>query len=235
MGKPRVLIVGGYGYLGRLLTLHLKPNFEVVVSTRTLSVNNTNKKTEVRLDLTDRASVDAALAESGPFDVVINTAAISQPSLCERDVASTRAVNVPAHLVSALEGSHTLLIHLSSDQVFDGSTSFSTESTPTNPMNAYGRSKLAAEELIKSSACNHVILRSSIIVGPDVDGVTRPLFTQFIRHQLKEGNKTEYFHDEWRCPVFYKDIAHVITALIHERAAHPEAIQREIYNMVRIH
>jgi hypothetical protein len=82
------------------------------------------------------------------------------------------------------------------------------------PINAYGRSKLKAEELIRDSGCSHVILRSSIIVGPEVPGVHRPLFLQFITRQIQDMMPTKYLVDEVRNPIFALDICRIIQALI---------------------
>ena len=124
--------------------------------------------------------------------------------------------NVPKHLVDRMPPT-SLLIHISTDQVYDGSTSYSTESTPTNPINAYGRSKLAAEEYIRGSpGTQHVILRSSIIVGVAVHGVERPLFVQSIRDRLQAKEPTAYIVDEWRNPIHVDDICRIIDFFVTE-------------------
>ncbi len=217
----RVLVVGGAsGYLGQLLSKHLSNSdvsrslglkLDVRVSTRA----PTSTHQQLQLDLRDQTSIEAALAAFPP-DVVINTAAISQPGLCEANEETANETNVPRLLVSALVNGYPtpFLIHLSTDQVYDGSRSNSTEEAPAAPINAYGRSKLKAEEVIRNSGCCHVILRSSIIVGPELPGVERPLFVQFIRDRLQQKIPTRYLVDEFRSPIYCHDICLIVQALI---------------------
>lgn len=219
----RVLVVGGAsGYFGQILFYHLsnpdiRPGLELDVRVTTRAPPTGTQ--ELQLDLRDQNSIAAALETFSP-DVVINTAAISQPGRCEADEETANETNVPRLLVDALKNRGALLIHLSTDQVFDGSRSNSTESAPTSPINAYGRSKLKAEEVIRGSGCPHVILRSSIIVGPEVPGVERPLFVQFIRNRLQEKIPTSYLVDEVRNPIYAVDICRIIQAFISSFVEH---------------
>lgn len=202
--KANVLVIAGAsGYLGRLLFEYLSNlDLNVRVTTRAQPTGGH----EMLLDLLSPDSISATFAAFPP-DVVINTAAISQPGQCEVDEQKATETNAPRHLIAALEKKPgALLIQLSTDQVFDGSRSNSGEDAPTEPINAYGRSKLKAETMIRASVgLSYVILRSSIIVGPDT-GVERPLFVQFIRNRLKDNIPTSYLCDEWRCPIFAGDI-----------------------------
>ncbi len=93
---------------------------------------------------------------------MINCAAISQPAACEREPAYATALNVPTKLLDALQrhqqqhGSSPLLIHFSTDQVYEGTKAFWREGDDCNPVNAYGKTKLAAEQAIQVSAHAHV-------------------------------------------------------------------------------
>ena len=73
-------------------------------------------------------------------------------------------------------------------QVYDGSKARWREGDPPRPVNAYGRTKLAAERAVAAGWPNHAILRSSIIFGPEPPvPVGRPLFLQFIDGALAAG------------------------------------------------
>ena len=109
------------------------------------------------------------------------------PRSDEPRAARCRAVNVPRPLLAALRsqreatGAAPLLIHLSTDQVYSGAAALSTEATRAAPVNVYGESKLEAEAAIVAAWPPHVVLRSSIIYGPQAPKpVERPLFVQFI-------------------------------------------------------
>jgi dTDP-4-dehydrorhamnose reductase len=86
-------------------------------------------------------------------------------------------------------------------QVYDGSRPGWSEADPTQPVNAYGRSKLEAEQhLAAAYPGKHVVLRASLIYGPEpqLQAVGRPLFVQFVESQLAQGLETSFFVDEFR-------------------------------------
>lgn len=75
---------------------------------------------------------------------------------------------------------------------------------------------------------NHVILRSSIIFGPQSPvPVSRVLFLQFITNGLRHGKPTTFFEDEFRCPIYVKDIVRVINAFVEQ----PDNLQHRLFNM----
>jgi hypothetical protein len=113
---------------------------------------------------------------------------VARPS--RQATATCRRVNVPTVLLAALHSSAQrsaaarappLLIHISTDQVYDGKSPLSTEMALAKPVNVYGATKLEAEQTIQARWPQHVILRSSIIYGPQpCTPISRPLFVQFI-------------------------------------------------------
>lgn len=113
-----------------------------------------------------------------------------------------------------------LLIHVSTDQVYDGTRGHWREDDPCGPVNAYGISKLQSEEYVRNFYPNHVILRSSIIFGsalpaqwPEIPD-SRPLFTQFIDTVLSAEQPTTFFSDEYRNPIYVKDICSIVHHLV---------------------
>ncbi|KAL6565927.1 hypothetical protein OROHE_004982 [Orobanche hederae] len=149
-------------------------------------------------------------------DVVINCAALSVPRVCEMDQEAAMSINVPTALVKWLSsfGEGTLLIHLSTDQVYDGTKSFYKEEDETVPVNVYGKSKVEAERYISANCRSFAILRSSVIYGPQtISPVPKSLPIQWMDSQLSKGEALGFFHDEFRCPVFVKDLVGVIQIL----------------------
>ena len=113
-----------------------------------------------------------------------------------------------------------LLIHFSTDQVYDGTRGNWKEKDMCRPVNAYGKSKLQSEEFIRKHYENYVILRSSIIYGrelpaqwPEVPD-SRPLFTQFIDKVLRAQEPTTFFSDEYRNPIYVQDICSIVHHLV---------------------
>jgi dTDP-4-dehydrorhamnose reductase len=97
-------------------------------------------------------------------DVIVNAAAYTAVDLAEKEPEKARLINAiaPGVLASEARISGALLIHYSSDYVFDGSGDMArTEHSDTNPLSVYGRTKLEGEELIRGTGCRHVILRTS--------------------------------------------------------------------------
>lgn len=160
---------------------------------------------------------DSITTSFGQPDVVVNCAALSVPRACEVDPAAAMSINVPTSLVnwmSSFKDKDTLLVHLSTDQVYEGIKSFYKEEDETSPVNIYGKSKVEAEKFIISNCSNFAILRSSIIYGPQtISPVPKSLPIQWIDGVLSKGNKVDFFYDEFRCPVYVKDVVAVILAL----------------------
>ncbi len=101
-----------------------------------------------RVDFASGDGLDACLSACGPLDAVINTAAISQPGACARDPGAAHSVNVPTRLLASLRAASpaALFVHVSTDQVYDGSRAWWREDQAEEgqPANEYGVSKRAA-------------------------------------------------------------------------------------------
>ena len=119
--------------------------------------------TRDEIDLANIAQIDAVVQSSGA-DVIVNAAAYTNVEGAESDESTAQAINgaAVAALASCARASGALLVHYSTDYVFDGlkDTPYS-EDDATAPLSAYGRSKLAGELAIRASGCRHFILRTS--------------------------------------------------------------------------
>ncbi|KAL0051399.1 hypothetical protein WJX82_006672 [Trebouxia sp. C0006] len=199
-----VLILGGSGYLGQFLVQSLTKHYKVGFTHHSTSPPDFGGVEQAFwLDLPSGEGMQQCFDRLGPVDAVINCAAVSSPAACEQELDTARALNVPTKLLDALDmhklihQRDPLLIQLSTDQVYDGSKANWRETDKCHPVNAYGRTKLEAEQLIQDRWPNHVILRSSIIFGPQSPvPVSRVLFLQFIANGLRQGKPTTFFQDE---------------------------------------
>lgn len=220
-----MLVVGGTGYLGQHLLQQLSDS-QTASYDLAFTFHSTPPQQLLQaiphslsfpVDLASGDGFDSVLHSFGQPDAVINCAAISVPRACETDPAAAMSINVPSSLVKWLSGfkeKNTLLIHLSSDQVYEGSKSFYKEEDETIPVNVYGRSKVDAEKFISANWSNFAILRSSIIFGTQtLSPIPKSLPIQWIDSELSKGNKVNFFYDEFRCPVYVKDVVAVILAL----------------------
>ena len=152
----KILLLGCNGQVGWELQRSLQPLGEVIAC-------DFDSSADRRADFTQPASV-AALVDRVRPQIIVNSAAHTAVDKAESEVELARAIN--ATTVGAIAERAAvlgaLLIHYSTDYVYDGSGSLPREeSSPTAPLSVYGRTKLEGEELIRASGCRHVILRTS--------------------------------------------------------------------------
>jgi dTDP-4-dehydrorhamnose reductase len=152
----RVLVTGSRGQVGSEVARVLEGLAEVTAHDRTT------------LDLADAAAIAARVRESRP-DVIVNAAAYTAVDQAESDEPRAHAVNAAAPAVLAAEARRlgAVLLHFSTDYVFDGNKAAPyIEEDATAPLGAYGRTKLEGERAIAASGCDHAILRTSWVYGP---------------------------------------------------------------------
>ena len=152
----RILLTGSNGQVGTVLVQALAPLGEVRAFDRQ------------GLDLRDLQSIRSTFAKLRP-DVIVNAAAYTAVDRAEseRDVAfevNSHAVQTIAREAASI---NALLVHFSTDYVFDGEKSTPyVETDAPNPLSAYGSSKLEGEQAIAASGCRHLIFRTSWVYGP---------------------------------------------------------------------
>ena len=115
------------------------------------------------LDLADAAAVRRRLDEVRP-DAIVNAAAYTAVDKAEREPELAHAINAAAPALLAQEAARrgALLVHYSTDYVYDGAKAAPyVETDPTVPLGAYGRSKLEGEAGIRAAACDHLVFRTS--------------------------------------------------------------------------
>jgi dTDP-4-dehydrorhamnose reductase len=118
---------------------------------------------DLRADFSQPEQV-AALVRAVQPDVIVNAAAHTAVDKAESEPALARAINAttPALVGRAAAELGALLVHYSTDYVFDGSgTAARDETAPTAPLSVYGRTKLEGEQAIQASGCRHLIFRTS--------------------------------------------------------------------------
>jgi len=123
---------------------------------------------ESQLDITDYNAAIAVVKAYRP-DVIINCAAYNLVDRAEEDKDRVFAVNAtgPKNLARVAASQKTLLVHFGSDYVFDGQkeNGLYTESDPVNPLNEYGKSKLAGEQHVMDELDQYLVLRLSWVFG----------------------------------------------------------------------
>lgn len=148
--KPRILLTGKNGQIGRGLERILAETTELKALGRE------------ELDLADAASVRGAVRAFKPH-VVLNAAAYTAVDKAESEEPLARKINADAPAAMAEEAKKigAALVHYSTDYVFDGSNNQPyTEEDATNPLSAYGRTKLAGEKAIEQTGGRYLIFRT---------------------------------------------------------------------------
>lgn len=205
----KILVTGSNGLLGQKLTelLENDPSVTLIATARGKSVLPITKGEFHSLDITDSHAVDEVFARTKP-DVVINTAAMTQVDQCEteREACWTANVTSVENLVAACTKYSAHLVHVSTDFIFDGTRGPLDENEKPNPVNYYGESKLAAEEVVKKSKTGWSILRTVLVFGITRD-MSRSNIVLWVKNSLEQGKKIQVVNDQWRTPTLAEDLA----------------------------
>jgi len=149
--KPTILLTGKTGQVGSELNRLLPKLGRVIAPGRN------------ELDLREPEQIRQVMRSTKP-QLVVNAAACTAVDAAETDEANALAVNAEAPRLLAQEAKKigAMLLHFSTDYIFDGAKKAPyVETDPSNPLNAYGRTKLAGEEAIRNSGVAHLIFRTS--------------------------------------------------------------------------
>jgi dTDP-4-dehydrorhamnose reductase len=202
----RILITGAKGQLATSLAKILKDekNEEVV------------GLGHEELDIGDARSVHETVASVRP-DVVINTAAIRRPDVCEQSPDQAFRVNAlgPRNLAMVCAQTGSRLVQTSTDSVFDGrANSPYREQDAANPINVYGASKLAGEFFVRSTLDQHYIIRTGGLFGGADRSGKASNFVLAMLEGVRLGQKLSVVTDQFGCPTYTVDLARKIAWLV---------------------
>lgn len=212
----KILITGSNGLLGQklveLLSRCIGYNL-LLASKEERSVFGEGMLTYVRMDLTQRQEIRNVVEEFEP-EVIVNTAAITDVDKCETEKEATWRVNVTGveNLVQAAKLTGARLIHLSSDYVFDGKSGPYGELDRPNPINYYGKTKLASENVLRTSGIPSAIVRTIVLYGQARE--VRNNFVLWVLKNLNEKKQIRVVDDQISTPTFVDDLAYGILKII---------------------
>ena len=207
----KILLTGSNGLLGQKLValLRQQPGVALVATSR-----GPNKLAAVHpglpytpLDVSNAAQVRQVLAHEQPTHV-IHTAAMTNVDECERNREACWQHNVTAvdHLAAACAAHGVHLTHVSTDFVFSGEAGPLAEEAVPGPVNFYGESKLAAEQLVQASAGRWAIARTVLVYGV-AHAYSRTNLVLWVRDSLRAGRAIKVVSDQWRTPTLAEDLA----------------------------
>jgi len=198
-----ILITGGNGMLAYALKLQLE-------KLENVHVHSCDKDT---CDITDPASLQNIFTEFQP-EVVFNCAAYTAVDQAEEDLETAMKVNAEgARNLALLCAEHdAILVHYSTDYVFDGNKENYNEDDVRDPINAYGVSKAkgeeAIEEILGNSQGKYYIVRTAWLYGPN-----GPNFAETMLRLGKERDSLTVVNDQHGSPTLTIDLAKASTAL----------------------
>ncbi len=207
----KVLLTGANGQLGRCVQDVFPKEWELFAFS------------SQELDITDAEQVKLKFAEIEP-DAVINAAAYTKVDQAESEVELAYSVNATGvyHLALLSKQYNSRLIHISTDYVFDGTKREPyTETDPTCPINVYGQSKLAGENLVLATHINTLIIRTSWVFSE--------YGNNFLKTMLRVGERNPELRvvsDQIGTPTYAGDIAKAIIYLLQN---HPK--ERGVLNV----
>ncbi|CAN5532206.1 dTDP-4-dehydrorhamnose reductase [soil metagenome] len=207
----KVLITGSNGLLGQKLInlLGTYKDLEVIATSRgankiPLEASNIYYHT---LDVTKPDEVNSLISVHSP-EIIIHTAAMTDVDKCEVHKEDCWKLNVEAtgNIVEAAARINCFLIHLSTDFIYDGENGPYHEDDIPNPVNFYGKSKLAAEKVVTEGKLNWAIVRTVLVYG-QAPGLKRSNLILWVKNNLENNRFIPLVDDQWRTPTLAEDLA----------------------------
>lgn len=210
----KLMIVGAEGSLGEKLQSIVRKETSwtlICVTRRKVCCNHV----ELPFESGNKAAWKALLEqEEWRPDVIVNVAAMTNVDACETMRADAWNSNVA--LVEVLAGeckTHGLkLVQVSSDYIFDGAEGPYLETSTANPINYYGKTKLAAENACIKLGIDYTIIRTMWLYGDAGGG--RPSFVQWLVDALISRDTVRVVTDEFGNPTLLDDVAYGIIRAI---------------------
>jgi dTDP-4-dehydrorhamnose reductase len=199
----RILLTGSKGQIGWELERALPALGELIATDRST------------LDLADADAIRRTVREVKP-QLIVNAAAYTAVDKAESEPEVASRINADAPGVLGEEACRlqALLVHYSTDYVFDGAkASAYTEQDLPNPLSSYGKSKLAGEVAIRKAGCRHLVLRTSWVYGPRGRN-----FYRAIAAKAAAGERLRVVADQLGVPTSSRFVAEETVALLRQGA-----------------
>jgi len=195
----KILVTGAKGQLGTEVYNQFRHTYELILH---------DIET---LDISDFHAVNAAIGAIRP-DIVINTAAYTNVDRAEDEPELAFKANSagPHNLAIACKNNKAKLIHISTDDVFEGANEVPYQETDhTIPISIYGKSRLLGEKLIQHHEGKYIILRTSWLYGGEHN------FVKTMLNLAEHKKEISVVADQFGTPTYTKDLVWVIEALMH--------------------
>lgn len=204
MARSKILITGGSGLLAVNWACALRASHDIVLATHVRKVSLAGTAS-VPLGLDDARVLRKSLERLAP-EIVVHTAGITSVEECERDPERARHVyaDLSHNVAEATQATGARLIHISTDHLFAGTRPLYTETDAPEPVNAYARAKLAAEQAVATANPSALIVRTNFFGWGHR---YRRSFSDWIYYGLSEGRELTMFEDVYVTPILADRLA----------------------------
>ena len=212
MKKQRVVLTGGSGLLALNWACAVRDKWDVILGTHLHSVKLAGT-ISCKLDLEDPVRLEHQLDQLSP-DLVVHTAGLTNVDRCEEAPVLAYQANaeIARNVALASASKKIKLIHISTDHLFAGNSSFYSEDAPPQPLNKFGRSKLLAEGSVQQACPQALIVRTNFFGWGHAQ---RQSFSDWIIYNLRAGKPLSLFDDVYFTPI----LADFLALASHELSA----------------
>ncbi len=217
----KILITGANGLLGQYaVKLFAGAGHEVMATGRRgCRLPDFGKPYQYTdLDITDEKGVAACVTAVRP-EVIVHAAAMAQPDACELNREDCYDINTSAtgYITDAAVAVNAKMIYISTDFIFSGDNGPYRETDQPAPVNYYGETKLAAEQIVRQSKTNWAIVRTVLVYGNILSG-TRSNIVTWVKENLEKENPIKVVSDQVRTPTYVEDLARGLQLVIEKNA-----------------
>jgi len=210
----KIVIFGSNGLLGQSLVNKFHKDYQVVAAS--LKASNLNIVEGVpyhSIDMINRALMNDFLSLESP-DIIINAAAYTDVDGSEKDRELCWNTNVRAveNIIDIASTFNPILIHVSTDYVFDGQQGGYSENDSVNPVGNYARSKMAAENLISASNLEHIMARTQVLYGSG--NKVKLNFATWVISRLSHKKNINVVSDQIGNPTYIDDLSDSLFQLL---------------------
>ena len=206
----KYLVTGSAGLIGNQLVHDLEKSGEIVYS----CYNNTESffGIPIQLDLLDLEGIHKIFKKIQP-DIIIHSAALTDVEKCEVEPKLANSLNVKATEIIAKETERlgSYLIYLSTDYIFDGKKGLYNETDFPNPLNHYGKTKLAGEKTIETNTSKWSIIRTSTPFGTNSSKKTFPVW---LLENLQKNKEVNILEDQFTSPTYVPNLSKMILEIV---------------------
>lgn len=209
--RRRLIVVGAGGYIGRSIFTSGGAHFEVI------GTSSAGREGMLRLNLKDPECFDYDAVRAG--DIVLLTAAISEPDICAKEHDRAWAVNVTgtSDFIEMVLGRGARVVFLSSDTVYGERAAEFGEDATCNPAGEYALMKNAVERRFAGESCFKSVRLSYVFSREDK-------FTKFLIGCVQREEEIEIFHPFYRAVVHRDDVVDGVLALARHWDEFPQPI-----------